>query len=144
MSFASSSSVLIKATREAVWEALTSPALVKQYFFDTDLVTDWTVGSPILFRGEWDGKAYEDRGTVLAFEPMNGFSFNYWSGFSGLEDRPELRQLLRYAIDEVEGGIRVKVDQSNIDTEVRAAHSASNWREVLLGLKKFVEERAPG
>jgi hypothetical protein len=24
-------------------------------------VTDWKVGSPLLFRGEWEGKAYEDR-----------------------------------------------------------------------------------
>jgi uncharacterized protein YndB with AHSA1/START domain len=139
MSFSSSSAIFIKAPREAVWNALTRPESVKQYFFSTDLVTDWTVGTPMFFRGEWDGKAYEDRGTVLGFEPMSRLSFNYWSGFSGLEDKPGLRQIIHYTVDDVNDGVRVTIAQSNIDSQVRADHAASNWREVLLSLKTFVE-----
>ncbi|MBC7885478.1 MAG: SRPBCC domain-containing protein [Saprospiraceae bacterium] len=43
---------IIKASVAKVWDALTNPEVVKQYFFGTDLVTDWKVGSPIIFQGE--------------------------------------------------------------------------------------------
>ena len=43
-----------------VWKGLTDPALVKQYFFGTNLKSDWKVGSRITFSGEWDGKTYVD------------------------------------------------------------------------------------
>jgi uncharacterized protein YndB with AHSA1/START domain len=141
MPYSSSASILVRAPREKIWDAITRPELVKLYFFGTNLVTDWKVGSPLFFRGEWEGKTYEDRGTVLSFEPMRSLSFNYWSGFSGLEDKPELRSILRYDLEAAAGGIQITVRQSNVDTQERADHSAGNWRIVLEGLKKLVEGR---
>ncbi len=140
MSFSSTASVVVAASRQSVWDALTKPELVKQYFFGTNLVTDWTVGSPLFFRGEYDGKVYEDKGMVLSFEPMNALSFNYWSAFSGLEDTPALRQIIRYVVGETAQGIVVTIEQSNVDTQERADHSAKNWLSVLEGLKKLVEQ----
>lgn len=137
--YASSASILVRAPREKVWDALTRPELVKRYFFGTNLVTDWKVGSPLLFRGEWDGKTYEDRGNVLSFDPMRSLSFSYWSSFSGLEDTPELRPIIRYDLEETAEGVQLTIRQSNVDTQERADHSAANWRGVLEGLKKLVE-----
>ena len=139
MPFSSNASVVVRAPLPRVWEALTKPDIVKQYFFGTDLVTDWAVGSQLFFRGEWQGKSYEDRGTVLSFAPMSNLSFNYWSSFSGSEDRPELRQIIRYDLAPTNDGIQVTVTQSNVDTEERASHSASNWKGVLEGMKKLLE-----
>lgn len=140
MSYSSSASVLIRASREAVWRAITDPALVKRYFFGTNLVTDWKVGSPLLFHGEWEGKSYEDRGTVRSFDPPNGLSYDYWSSFSGLPDEPDRRQLIRYELSDEAGAVRVAVTQSNIDTQERADHSTENWKTLLGGMKKLVEE----
>jgi uncharacterized protein YndB with AHSA1/START domain len=139
MSYSNNASVVINASRERVWDALTRPELVKQYFFGTNLVTDWTVGSELFFRGEWNGKPYEDKGTVLSFEPMDSLSFNYWSAFSGLEDRSEIRQIVRYRLEDTSNGVLVTVDQSNVDTQEHADHGAKNWQGVLEGLKKLVE-----
>lgn len=139
MAYSSSVSIIIKAPLEKVWSALTVPEQVKQYFFDTNLVTDWKVGSTVFFRGEYDGKSYEDKGKVIDFAPMKSLSFSYWSSFSGLEDKAELYQTLRYDLSETQDGIKVVIDQSNIDTQERANHSAQNWKTVLDGLKKFVE-----
>lgn len=139
MPFSSSATIVIHAPREKIWDAITNPELVKTYFFGTTLVTDWKVGSALFFRGEWQGKAYEDRGTVLSFEPMRSLSFNYWSGFSGLADTLELRAIIRYDLEEAPGGIGVTIRQSNVDTQARADHSASNWRSVLAGLKNLAE-----
>jgi hypothetical protein len=55
MPHSTSSSIVIRAPRAKVWEALTQPEIVRTYFFGTNLVTDWKVGSPLFFRGEWDG-----------------------------------------------------------------------------------------
>lgn len=50
-------SITINAPVAKVWEALVSPAMIKQYMFGTNVVTDWKEGSPIVWRGEWQGKA---------------------------------------------------------------------------------------
>ena len=42
--------------RFEVWEALTSPQMIQQYLFGTQVTTDWQVGSPITYRGVWQGK----------------------------------------------------------------------------------------
>jgi uncharacterized protein YndB with AHSA1/START domain len=139
MSHSTTATILIRASRNLVWRALTEPPLVKQYFFGTNLETTWAVGSDLFFRGEWQGKPYEDRGTVLAFEPERSLSYNYWSAFSGNEDKPELRQVIRFALADTPDGLRVEVHQSNSDTQEHADHSAKNWQGVLAALKKFVE-----
>src|SRR5437016_1534435 len=61
--------VTINAPIDAVWQALIDPTLVKQYMHGTNMQTTWEVGSPITWKGEWQGKTYEDKGTVLAVEP---------------------------------------------------------------------------
>lgn len=40
MSYSSVASVVINAPCQRVWDALTKPELVKEYFFGTNLVTD--------------------------------------------------------------------------------------------------------
>lgn len=136
-----SASILVQAPRSAVWDAVTQPDLVQKYFFGTRLSTDWKVGSPLTFRGEWNGQAYEDRGDVLSFDPPRSLSYDYWSSFSGSEDVKERRQVIRYDLEETSEGTRVSVSQSNIDTQERADHSAKNWQTVLDGLKKVAEEQ---
>lgn len=59
----------MKASPSHIWTALTDPKQVKQYYFNTDLETDWAVGSPMTFSGEWNDQAYQDLGTVEEFEP---------------------------------------------------------------------------
>jgi len=139
MPFSSTASLDIRAPLSSVWDAITKPEIVKQYFFGTNLVTDWKVGSPLFFRGEWQGKTYEDRGTVLSFEPMKHLSYDYWSSFSGLKDEPGLRQIIQFDLQTVEDGVRITIRQSNVDTQARADHSATNWRSVLEALKHLLE-----
>lgn len=58
-------SISINAAPSKVWDALLDPEAIKQFMFDTDVVTDWKTGSPIVWRGEWQGNPYEDKGVVL-------------------------------------------------------------------------------
>ena len=62
-------SITIAASASRVWEGLTTPGLIKRWFFDVDTETDWAEGRPIVHRGEYQGRSCEDRGAILTFEP---------------------------------------------------------------------------
>jgi len=65
-----------------VWDALTNPEMIKLYFFGTNTITDWEVGSPIKFTGEWNGQSYEDKGIILDMEVNKLIKYSYWSSMS--------------------------------------------------------------
>ena len=133
-------SISIAAPTDKVWAALTTPELVKQYFFGTQLVTDWKVGSPVYFRGEWEGKSYEDKGTVLEFDPHRRLRYNYWSSMSGETDIPENYANISYTVREAGGTSTVTITQDNIENEEKRAHSEQNWQMVMQAMKEMLEQ----
>src|SRR5207302_7972211 len=92
--------ISIHAPIDAVWQALIDPMLVKQYMHGTNMQTTWEVGSPITWRGEWQGKTYEDKGTVLAVEPKKLLRITHWSPMGGSEDKPENYHMVTYELGE--------------------------------------------
>ena len=58
-------SITINATAEKVWHALTDPRMIKKYMFGTSVISDWKEGSKIIWKGEWEGKSYEDKGKII-------------------------------------------------------------------------------
>lgn len=91
-------SVTINASREKVWHCLTTPAIIKEYLFGTETVTDWQEGSEIIFQGEYNGQQYRDHGHILENLPGEKLIYSYWSGFSGLEDQPENYSTITYTL----------------------------------------------
>lgn len=130
----------INATIEKVWAALTDPAIIKQYFFGTDTHTDWEVGNPVKFTGTWEGKQYEDKGTVLENKRYKLLRYSYWSSMSGIEDKPENYVIVTYELAGTDGDVDLTVTQENIPDEKTKEHSQENWKKVLNGLKQVVEE----
>ena len=138
--FTAKASVVVKATPAQVWEALTTPSMVKQYLFGTDVKSDWQVGSPITYTGVWEGKPYEDHGVILAVEPEKLLSTTYWSPAFGKPDLPENYMQVDYIITPMDDGTQLTIEQSGNPTKESADHSASNWNMVLGGLKKLLEK----
>lgn len=133
-------SVDIRATIEEVWDALINPQKVKQYLHDTNLNTDWKIGSPITWHGVWDGKAYEDKGTVLAFEPDKLLQMTHWSPLTGTEDNPENYHVVTYALTPSAGGTRLVLTQSNNATQEAADSMAEKgWLPILQKMKSLLE-----
>lgn len=128
----------IKAPVGKVWDALTKSEIVKQYFFGSDQETDWKVGGPIRWTGEYEGQSYLDKGIVREYVPNQKLSYDYLSSWSGLEDKPENYLLVTYEVKPVEGGTELTITQTNYDEE-KAKHSADNWASVIDGLKQIVE-----
>lgn len=135
-------SITINASPAKVWEALTSPDMIKQYLFGTQAISDWKVGSSITYKGVWEGKHYEDKGMVLEVIPEKLLVSTYWSSMSGVPDIPENYKKVTYELTPAEeGATTLTVTQDNNVTEESKAHSESNWKMVLDGLKKVVEEK---
>ena len=130
----------IHASPSNVWQALTDPKIIQQYFFGTNVVTDWKVGSPIYYRGEWQGKAYEDKGSILEFEPEKRLVSTHWSPLAGVADIPENYHKVTYLLDAHDGMTDVTILQDNNASEEEKQHSEQNWQMVLDGLKKVVEK----
>jgi len=138
--FTAKSVIQIDAPASKVWEALVSPKLIKQYLFDTEVTTDWKVGSSITYKGEWEGKPYEDKGTIVQIEPETLLVSTYWSPVSGLPDSPEHYQTIRYELNP-NGGAKttLTVTQDNIKSKEDAARFEQNWNLTLESMKKVVE-----
>jgi uncharacterized protein YndB with AHSA1/START domain len=132
--------VLIDAPAEKVWEALTNPEIIRKYFFGTNTITDWKVGSPIRFTGEFQGTHYEDNGTILTFEPYSLIRYKYWSSMSGTEDKPENHLTITYELLKENNKTRLNITQENIRDIKAREHSEENWRLVLANLKRVVED----
>ncbi len=62
--------VTLQADASTVWDALTNPELTKKYFFDCEAISDWKVGSPLIFRTESAGQeTIPVKGVITAIEP---------------------------------------------------------------------------
>ncbi len=133
-------SITIAVPAKKVWEALTTPAMIKQYLFGTEAASDWKVGSPITYKGTWQGRAYEDKGKIVKVIPEKLLVSTYWSGMSGLEDKPENYATVAYELHEHDGKTDVTIVQDNNATEEGRAHSEQNWGTVLDSMKKLLEK----
>lgn len=131
--------ILIRADRDAVWRAITDPDLIAQYLYGTRVESAWTVGSPIVYRGEWEGKPYEDHGTILEFVPGERLVSSYYSPLSGKPDVPESYQDVAYTLLPDGDGTRVTITQSGCADRAEADRMSTNWASTLEGLRTVVE-----
>ena len=129
----------IEAPASRVWTALTEPDQIAAYMFGSRVETDWEVGHPITWNGEWEGKPYQDKGQVLAYDEPERLSVTHFSPLTGQDDVPENYHTLVYELDESAGVTTVSLSQDNNGSEEEAEHSRANWQMMLDGLKKQVE-----
>ena len=134
------SATTVNAPADRVWEALVTPSQIARYMFGAQVRSDWTPGSPITWKGEWEGKPYEDRGVIRRAERGRTLEFTHYSPLSGQADLPESYHTVTIELAPAgPGGTRVTLTQDNNATEEARAHSAKNWDAMLAGLKRVVE-----
>ena len=130
----------IEAPPSKVWTALTDPDQIEKYMFGSHVVTDWKPGSSIVWKGEYEGKAYEDKGEILEVEPERRLKLTHFSPLSGEEDVPENYHTLVYELESYGPKTRLALSQDGNPTEEAAKHSQENWEKMLSGLKEVVEK----
>jgi hypothetical protein len=86
--------LFIDACPAKVWDALIKPQLTQQ--FGSQVITDWQVGSPILYKDTTLDRIYENKGKVLQVEQERYLISTFWDAASGLPDLPENHKIIRY------------------------------------------------
>jgi uncharacterized protein YndB with AHSA1/START domain len=132
--------IKINAPASKVWDALTDPQAIQQYMFGTKVVTTWQEGTPIVWKGEWQGRQYEDKGIILQFNPEEKLQYSHFSPLSGAEDVPENYHIVTVELLPEGDQTRVTLAQDNNSTEEEREHSKQNWNMMLGDLKKFLEQ----
>jgi uncharacterized protein YndB with AHSA1/START domain len=132
--------VRVNAPMSRVWEALTNPALIAQYMQGSRVDTDWQVGSPITWSGQYDGKSYQDKGEVVTFEPEARLVVTHFSPLTGQSDEPGNYHTLDYRLAEADaGGTLLSLEQDGCDSAEQASTFSANWQSMLDALKQIVE-----
>ena len=139
MDFVAKVSVSVASGKSKVWNALIDPQLVARYMFGATVVSSWKKGDPIVWKGEWKGKPFEDKGIVLRIEPDRVLSYSHFSPLSGKPDVPENYHTVTIELSEHDGTTVVQLSQDGNPTDEARAHSEKNWLTMLEGLKKTVE-----
>ena len=137
--FIAKATVVIDAPPQMVWTALTTPDLIKKYFFGTEAISEWQEGSEIKFQGKWEGKDYADKGIILKMVPGKLFQHTYFSSFAGLEDSPENYSNVIYELGDEGEQTQLTVKQENMQTQEAKEKAEQNWQGVLENMKGVVE-----
>jgi uncharacterized protein YndB with AHSA1/START domain len=134
----------VNADAEQVWEALT--ASKSAMFMGADVDTDWKVGSPISFTGEFKGKPYRDHGQIRTADEGRELAFTHFSPLSGKPDAEENYNLVDIRLSPDGERTKVSVSQTPLgqdqpDDQTIDEHRR-NWDAMLEGLKQAAEERS--
>lgn len=131
----------IAASPASVWDALTDPNKIKQYFMGSTVDTNWQPGSSITWSGEYNGKPYRDKGNVIEVAPEKRLVLTHFSPLSGQPDTAENYHTLTYQLAKTDEGTHLSLSQDNNSTQGEVKHSQANWQAMLEALKKLVEQR---
>ena len=130
----------ILAPARKVWLALTVPELVKQWQYGADLLTTWVPGAPIIFRNEWDGQSFEQKGMVIEFTPVTRLKYSLFVPRPDLQDIPEHYFFMTYELSERGEATSVLFRQEDPrPLQPDESSGAEEGPDVLSQLKELVE-----
>jgi uncharacterized protein YndB with AHSA1/START domain len=135
--------ITIKAPPSIVWNTLTKPELMKEWMgtpeMQIEISTDWKAGSPITIKGFHHIK-FENKGTVLQFEPGKVLQYNYLSSLSQLPDEPGNYSVIEFKLAPIEDHSLLTLTIRNFPTETIFKHIDFYWRGTIEILRKLIEE----
>jgi len=132
-------SIDVTAGPERVWAALTEPEQIAVYMQGSRVTTTWEVGTPITWDGEYDERAYQDKGEVLTYDEPHVLSVTHYSPMMGQPDEPENYHTLVYTLTADGSGTHLELTQDGNDSEEQAEQFSQNWQSMLDGLKAHLE-----
>lgn len=133
-------SIVLNVPVNKVWQALTDPALIKEYMFGTNTESDWKKGSTITYSGLWEGKEYKDSGTIVEIIPEQILHTTYYSPLSGKPDIPENYANVIYEVKPEGNTTVLTIKQDNMDDEKTKQYMEGNWDAILKSLKALLEK----
>jgi uncharacterized protein YndB with AHSA1/START domain len=134
-------SILINSSPEKVWDVLTNPTIISEYLYGAETITDWKVGSQISFVIKFDEQTFVDKGIVVENNQNELLEYKYWSGFCGLEDRPENYSIVTYKLQKMDNiTIQFTWQQKGFADEESRQNSENGLLSILEQIKLHSEK----
>jgi uncharacterized protein YndB with AHSA1/START domain len=141
------SKITMNAPASKVWDALTNPEQTKKYMFGCETVSDWQVGSPLLWRADYEGTpTVFVKGEIVKIVPEKLLAYTTFDPNSTLEDITENYLTVTYELAAENNQTHLTVTQGDYsrvaDGERRyneAYNGGEGWNPILMEIKKLVE-----
>ena len=93
----------IERAQEKVWDGADGSRADREVHVRLAVVTDWKPGSPIVWKGEYEGKKYEDKGQILEVDRGERLKNDPLQPLERPGGRPENYHTLVYELSERRG-----------------------------------------
>ncbi|WP_299287615.1 SRPBCC domain-containing protein [uncultured Mucilaginibacter sp.] len=141
------SEIVIDTTPAKVWDALVNPAKTQIYMFGCETVSDWKIGSDLLWRGEYEGQEMVFvKGKILEMEPGNLLKYTVIDPFASYPDIPENYLNVTYQLTEEGGKTKLTVTQDGFETAAEGEkryqdtyNNGQGWNPILVQIKEVAE-----
>lgn len=133
--------LILDATPEKVWSLLTEPGYVKQYMYNSDLVTDWQVGQPVIFKG---GNIVFVKGFAVENKPFSLLSYTVFDPNANYTDEPWNYLTVTYKLEPVGDQTQLTITQGDYtkvqdgDKRYEDSANAGGWSSILEKIRELV------
>ena len=140
--------IAIKATASKVWDALTNPEQTKKYMFGCETVSDWKIGSSLLWRGNYEGKEMIFvKGNIVSIDPRKKLVYTTIDPNNpAIADVPENYLTVTYDLAAENEQTILTVIQGDYSTVAEGErrynetyNNGEGWSPILIEIKKLVE-----
>ncbi|HLZ86717.1 MAG TPA: SRPBCC domain-containing protein [Puia sp.] len=142
------SEITINAPATSVWDALTRPEWTKQYMFGCEAQSDWKPGSPLLWRGNFNGvDMVAVKGQIVSIDPVQSLVYTVIDPNNpAIPDIPENYLTVTCQLTEEGGRTFLTVTQGDYskvaEGETRYQHTVDGggWDPILVQIRDLLEK----
>jgi len=141
--------IIIDAPVAKVWDALTKPEWTRQYMFGCDVISDWKPGSPVLWKGSWEGNdMIFVKGFAVNVQPGKLIQYTVFDPNSSLKDIPENYLTVTYILSNEDGHTKLVVSQGDFskvgegERRYKESMDGGGWDNLLPKIKEVIEKQA--
>ena len=139
--------ITINASPQKVWDALVNPAKTKIYMFGCETVSDWKVGSELLWRGSYEGKEMIFvKGHIVKIEPGMLLRYTVIDPNAAYPHIPANYLNVTYELKNEGEQTLLTVTQDGFESAAdgerrfkEAYNQGEGWNPILAEIKKLVE-----
>lgn len=126
--------IQLKANPAKVWEALTTPAITKKYFFSCETISTWEEGSSIVYKAD---QTIHIKGTIVKIRPGTFLEYTFLP--AATPDLPANYMKVSWELTAEDGETTLEITQGTFYDESKYNDSVAGWDYVLKGLKSLLK-----
>lgn len=140
--------ILINAPIETVWAVLTESTYTKIYMFGCETISDWKVGSPLIWKMQHEGKDFIPvKGEVLEITKPTLLKYSVIDPNASYPDIPENYLKVTYSLEEDKNQTKLTITQDGFENAAEGEkrfkdvnNNGEGWMPILVQMKDLAEK----